>query len=288
MLPTLEPMLALPSPPFDSPQYSFEIKWDGGPRPGGSGGQLLAAVGPGLERLHATLPGARGRARLACGHAAGRRSGGACAAGWQTWRLCSSAMPWPIPGGSARRGAGARSFTWSSTCSTTPAAVCCTSRSSSAGSSWPKAALDVPQLVYSAGVVGPGQAFYETVLAAGHEGVVTKRLGSVYRPGRRASAWRKIKPGPRRRPGQRTGTASARAPPAGSTLAYVATSGPRWPATATPPHDSAPRPRFQPELEGRRAGVCRWVSACGPRGLDSLHNNPAGGRPRGVALRARI
>ena len=29
MLPTLEPMLALHSPPFDSPQYSFEIKWDG-------------------------------------------------------------------------------------------------------------------------------------------------------------------------------------------------------------------------------------------------------------------
>src|SRR5439155_12383824 len=26
---TLEPMLALPSAPFDSPQYSFEIKWDG-------------------------------------------------------------------------------------------------------------------------------------------------------------------------------------------------------------------------------------------------------------------
>jgi ATP-dependent DNA ligase len=51
--------------------------------------------------------------------------------------------------------------------------------------------------IYSAGVVGCGTAFYATVLAQGHEGVVAKHLASTYRPGRRTPAWRKIKP-PRR------------------------------------------------------------------------------------------
>ena len=29
MLPRLLPMLAVPAEPFDSPEYSFELKWDG-------------------------------------------------------------------------------------------------------------------------------------------------------------------------------------------------------------------------------------------------------------------
>jgi hypothetical protein len=29
MLPRLLPMLAVPAAPFDSPEYSFELKWDG-------------------------------------------------------------------------------------------------------------------------------------------------------------------------------------------------------------------------------------------------------------------
>jgi ATP-dependent DNA ligase len=29
MLPRLLPMLAVPATPFDSPEYSFECKWDG-------------------------------------------------------------------------------------------------------------------------------------------------------------------------------------------------------------------------------------------------------------------
>jgi ATP-dependent DNA ligase len=29
MLPRLLPMLAVPAAPFDSPEYSFEYKWDG-------------------------------------------------------------------------------------------------------------------------------------------------------------------------------------------------------------------------------------------------------------------
>ena len=29
MLPQLLPMLAVPAAPFDAPEYSFEVKWDG-------------------------------------------------------------------------------------------------------------------------------------------------------------------------------------------------------------------------------------------------------------------
>src|SRR5262249_40947732 len=42
--------------------------------------------------------------------------------------------------------------------------------------------------------VGLGKALYAAALVRGHEGVVAKHLGSKYRPGRRAAAWRRIKP----------------------------------------------------------------------------------------------
>ena len=51
-----------------------------------------------------------------------------------------------------------------------------------------------PRLICSQGVVGPGKAFFAEVCHQGLEGVVAKRLGSCYRPGRRTRAWVKIKP----------------------------------------------------------------------------------------------
>jgi len=59
------------------------------------------------------------------------------------------------------------------------------------------AGLDLPEVLFSAGVVGAGTAVYALALTRGHEGVVAKRLASPYRPGRRSPAWRKIKPGGR-------------------------------------------------------------------------------------------
>jgi ATP-dependent DNA ligase len=56
---------------------------------------------------------------------------------------------------------------------------------------------DLPEVLFSAGVVEAGTALYALALARGHEGVVAKRLDSTYRPGRRSQAWRKIKPGGR-------------------------------------------------------------------------------------------
>jgi ATP-dependent DNA ligase len=54
--------------------------------------------------------------------------------------------------------------------------------------------LGLDEVVFSAGVVGRSTALYAAALAQGHEGLVAKRLASTYRPGRRSPAWRKIKP----------------------------------------------------------------------------------------------
>ena len=51
-----------------------------------------------------------------------------------------------------------------------------------------------PVLEFSAGVVGGGKDFFARVVAQGHEGVMAKDLASRYSPGKRSSAWRKIKP----------------------------------------------------------------------------------------------
>jgi DNA ligase D-like protein (predicted ligase) len=56
------------------------------------------------------------------------------------------------------------------------------------------AAQHDPRLVFSAGVVGGGQAFFRQVVEQGHEGAMAKHLKSRYLPGRRGQAWRKIKP----------------------------------------------------------------------------------------------
>lgn len=43
-------------------------------------------------------------------------------------------------------------------------------------------------------VIGAGTTFFERAVGQGHEGIMAKRLDSHYRPGRRSPAWRKIKP----------------------------------------------------------------------------------------------
>ncbi len=57
--------------------------------------------------------------------------------------------------------------------------------------------LDRPQVIFSEGIVGPGRVLFEEVCRQGLEGLVAKRLASRYRPGKRTTAWIKIKPRPR-------------------------------------------------------------------------------------------
>ena len=58
--------------------------------------------------------------------------------------------------------------------------------------------LDVV-VVFSPAVIGAGIALYQTALASGQEGVMAKRLLSMYWPEKRAISWKKIKPPTRRR-----------------------------------------------------------------------------------------
>jgi bifunctional non-homologous end joining protein LigD len=51
-----------------------------------------------------------------------------------------------------------------------------------------------PLLMFSEGLVGRGQLFFEQVVAQGHEGIMAKQLASRYQPGQRSSVWQKIKP----------------------------------------------------------------------------------------------
>jgi ATP-dependent DNA ligase len=57
--------------------------------------------------------------------------------------------------------------------------------------------LGAPEVRFSEAVVGNGAALYAAALARGHEGIMAKHLALTYRPGRRSAAWRKIKPPPK-------------------------------------------------------------------------------------------
>ncbi|HLU38394.1 MAG TPA: hypothetical protein VK081_03355 [Planctomycetota bacterium] len=53
--------------------------------------------------------------------------------------------------------------------------------------------IDDPRVQLSDGVVGAGKAFFAAITARGFEGVVGKRLDSVYEAGQRTGAWTKAK-----------------------------------------------------------------------------------------------
>lgn len=50
-----------------------------------------------------------------------------------------------------------------------------------------------PVVQITDGIIGEGRALFEVVAARGMEGIVAKRLGSRYTPGRRSDSWVKIK-----------------------------------------------------------------------------------------------
>jgi len=51
-----------------------------------------------------------------------------------------------------------------------------------------------PRVQFSEGIVGPGRLFFEQALRQGQEGAMAKHLASRYLPGRRSACWLKIKP----------------------------------------------------------------------------------------------
>jgi ATP-dependent DNA ligase len=63
--------------------------------------------------------------------------------------------------------------------------------------------LEVTEVEFSSAVIDAGTALYQAVMAGGHEGIMAKQLTSAYRPGKRAISWKKIKPPARRTRSQR-------------------------------------------------------------------------------------
>lgn len=51
-----------------------------------------------------------------------------------------------------------------------------------------------PRVILSTGVPGGGRPFFQRTVAQGHEGVMAKHLASRYLPGQRSAAWQKLKP----------------------------------------------------------------------------------------------
>ena len=151
-----------------------------------------------------------------------------------------------------------------------------------------------PRLQFSEGIVGPGQVFFEQAVRQGQEGVMAKHLASRYLPGKRSSCWLKIKPA-RRLPcvviGWQPGVCGLRgllvAAPWGGRLRYVANvrtgfsdqERRRWPALL------AGRGRTRPLVPCPHQGL--WVE---PELLCQVHylEWTSAGRLRGASFHSFI
>ena len=191
----LLPMLAVPSAPFDSAEYLFEVKWDGV--------RALAACGP--DGAVWGRDAADYSARYPELAVLGRFPAGTV--------LDGELVRWG-PDGLSNLGAILKRHHL-----TNPARIEQASRSqpvcyvvfdllhlrgrSLLGEplqSRREALQELLQhlqeryVVFSEGLVGAGRAFFEAVVAQGHEGMMAKHRASRYRPGRRSASWRKVKP----------------------------------------------------------------------------------------------
>ncbi len=214
MLPRLLPMLAVPAAPFDSPEYSFELKWNGI--------RALAAVETegwrlwGRERADYTAryPELELRGRLPAGTLLDGELVAFDADGRpdlaRLLRRHGLTDPWRIH--QARHWCPVRYVLFDLLYH----AGRCLVREPLARRREVLAEvckqLDAVGVQFSEGVVGQGRALYAAALAQGHEGVMAKHLASTYRPGRRTQAWRKIKPKAEQRWAQPGGPSCLAAP----------------------------------------------------------------------------
>jgi ATP-dependent DNA ligase len=196
MLPKLLPMLAVPAEPFDAAEYSFEIKWDGvralaavdasGWRMWGRERADYTARYPEFDVLRRLPAGTLVDGELVAFDPEGRPDLP------RLLRRHGLTDPWRI--GQAKRWCPVRYVVFDLLYH---AGRCLlreplTRRRQLLAEIVER--LHVPEVIFSAGVVGAGTTLYAAALAQGHEGVMAKHLASTYRPGRRSTAWRKIKP----------------------------------------------------------------------------------------------
>jgi ATP-dependent DNA ligase len=196
MLPKLSPMLAVPAAPFDSSEYTFEIKWDGvralaaveatGWRLWGRQRTEYSDRYPELEVLRRLPAETLMDGELVAFDAEGRpdlprllRRHGLT----DSWRIRQARHWCPVRyvvfdllyhrgRCLVREPLARRREVLAELCHR----------------------LNAADVQFSAGVIGAGKALYEAAIAHGHEGVMAKHVTSTYRPGRRSAAWRKIKP----------------------------------------------------------------------------------------------
>jgi ATP-dependent DNA ligase len=204
MLPQVLPMLAVAAEPFDSPEYCFEIKYDGV--------RALAAVDEmgwrlwGRERADYTTryPELEVLRRLPAGTLVDGELVAFDDDGqpdlWQLLRRHGLTDPWRIR----------KAQHWC------PVRYVLFDLLHHGGRCLMREPLvrrrevlaEVCQrldgvVVFSPAVIGAGIALYQTALASGQEGVMAQGLSSTYWPGRRAISWKKIKPPARRTRSQR-------------------------------------------------------------------------------------
>jgi ATP-dependent DNA ligase len=199
MVPQVLPMLAVVAEPFDSPEYSFEIKYDGvralaaveesGWRLWGRERADYTARYPELDVLRRLPAGTLVDGELVVFDADGRPDLR------RLLRRHGLTDPWRIR--QARYWCPVRYVVFdllyhAGRCLLREPLV------------WRREMLaaacekpEVPEVEFSPVVIGAGTALYQTVVAAGHEGVMAKRLTSIYQPGKRSVTWKKIKPRPR-------------------------------------------------------------------------------------------
>ena len=200
MLPRLLPMLAVPAEPFDASEYSFEIKWDGiralaavdasGWRIWGRERADYTVRYPEFDMLRCLPTGTLVDGELVAFDPQGRPDLP------RLLRRHGLADPWRIA--QAKRWCPVRCVVFDLLYH---AGRCLLNEPLARRRELMAEIVErlhVPEVIFSAEVVGAGTALCATALAQGHEGVMAKRLSSTYRPGRRSPPWRKIKP--KRRP----------------------------------------------------------------------------------------
>jgi ATP-dependent DNA ligase len=196
MLPDLLPMLAVPALPFDSPDHIFEVKWDGvralaaveadGVRLWGRERSAYTARYPELAALRRWPPGT-----LVDGELVVLRDGLPHLASLLSRHALSD--PWKIR--FAPRWCPVHYVVFDLLYHAGRCLLREPLRERRARLEAFCAAVPLAEVIFSAGVVAAGRAWFEAAVAQGHEGIVAKFLASPYQPGRRSAAWRKIKPG---------------------------------------------------------------------------------------------
>jgi bifunctional non-homologous end joining protein LigD len=201
MLPKLLPMLAVPATPFDSAECSFEIKWDGiralaaveetGWRMWGRERADYTDRYPELDVLRRLPAGTLVDGELVAFDPHGRPDLP------RLLRRHGLTDPWRIA--QAKRWCPVRYVVFdllyhAGRCLLHEPLARRRELLTKIGER-----LHVQEVIFSPGIVGAGTALYVAALAEGHEGVMSKHLASTYRPGRRSTTWRKIKPKKRTR-----------------------------------------------------------------------------------------